>query len=109
MKTESREWPIWACVLTTSVVLAVPFLFVLSHPFSAIIGWAIAVGIYIVSVAVFGKGHVLEGAVAAFIVAFMAALLIPKIHGAIEKKRGTANQALHGTADSRADASASVP
>ena len=92
MKNKNKEWPIWACILTTAVVLAIPFLFVIKIPVLATIGWALTVLFYVLTLVVFGKGHVIEGAVMAFILAVLAATLIPMIHNRLEHKQGTANK-----------------
>ena len=85
MMNETKEWPLWICMLIAEIVLTIPFLFVLNYPVSALVCWLVATTLYILPVAVFGKGHVIEGAVAALILALMAAMLIPAIHRARER------------------------
>jgi len=100
---EDGEWPVWACVLTTAIILALPFLLILRMPVWAAVGWLAAVLAYVLSLAVFGKGHVLEGAVAAFILAVLIAMLIPKIHDRLEHKQGTANNQMQNIATNAAN------
>ncbi len=77
---DSRDgWPLWACIALTEAMIAIPFMFVLGKPWWALIGWVCVSALYVNSLAVFGKGHVIEGALAAVILAVLVAIVMLRL------------------------------
>jgi hypothetical protein len=74
---ESKEWSAWPCAILTILVITIPFLslfFIKSS--AAIIGWVLAVLLYAIIILVYGKGHVIEGAVAAILTTILIVQLV---------------------------------